>query len=106
MVQILLAPPVTLIIFILLGLGLSRAIAGYAAAGGESERKLESYACGHRQVTHSVSPDYSQFFPYAFFFTIMHVLALVVATAPPGQLILPLLYIAGGLLALVIIFRR
>ncbi|MCL1975230.1 MAG: hypothetical protein FWG61_03600 [Firmicutes bacterium] len=106
MAQILLTPPVTLLIFLVLGLALSRAVAGYSAVGGENVRKLESYACGHRQVNHSVSPDYSQFFPYAFFFTIMHVLALVVATAPVGELILPLLYIASGLLALVIIFRR
>jgi NADH-quinone oxidoreductase subunit A len=106
MVQILLSPPLTLLIFILLGLALSRALSSYAAKGAENERKLESYACGQRQVTHSVSPDYSQFFPYAFFFTIMHVLALVVVTAPPGALSLPLLYVAGGLLALIIIFRR
>jgi NADH-quinone oxidoreductase subunit A len=106
MVQILLSPPVTLVIFLLLGLGLSRAVAAYAATGAPSERKHESYACGQRQVEHSVSPDYSQFFPYAFFFTIMHVLVLVVATAPPGALSLPLLYVAGGLLALIIIFRR
>lgn len=113
--HILLSPPVTLLIFLLLGLALSRAVAGYAAAGDNSERKLESYACGQREVNHSVSPDYSQFFPYAFFFTIMHVLVLVVATAPAwklgapgamGALSLPLMYVAGGLLALVIIFRR
>ena len=104
--QILLTPPVTLLIFILLGLLLSHSVAGYAATGEKNERKWESYACGQRQVNHSVSPDYSQFFPYAFFFTIMHVLVLVVATAPAGVLRLPLLYVAGGLLALVIIFRR
>ena len=115
MEQLLYYPPVTLLIFLLLGLALSRAAAGYAAVGEESVRKLESYACGQRQVNHSVSPDYSQFFPYAFFFTIMHVLVLVVATAPSwklgapgamGAFALPLLYVAGGLLALVIIFRR
>ena len=106
MIQILLSPPITFLLFILLGLALSQAVAGYAPVGEENERRLESYACGQRQVTHSVSPDYSQFFPYAFFFTIMHVLVLVVATAPYGALALPLLYVAGGLLALFIIFRR
>jgi NADH-quinone oxidoreductase subunit A len=106
MEQILLSPPVTLLIYILLGFTITRVVAGCAATGEEEERKLESYACGQRRVMHTVSPDYSQFFPYAFFFTIMHVLTLVVATAPPGGLTLPLLYIAGGLLALIIIFRR
>jgi len=106
MENILLSPPVTLLIFLLLGFALSRALASCATVGEEDERKLESYACGQRRVTHNVSPDYSQFFPYAFFFTIMHVLTLVVATTPHGTLTLPLLYVAGGLLALVIIFRR
>jgi len=106
MVKILLSPPVTLLIFLVLGYALSRAVAGYAAAGGASERKLESYACGQRQVNHSVSPDYSQFFPYAFFFTIMHVLVLIVATVPANALTLPLLYIVVGILAMIILFRR
>ena len=104
--HVFLSPMVTFLLFVLLGLGLSWVAAKYAAGGKESERKLEAYACGQRQIAHNVSPDYSQFFPYAFFFTIMHVLTLVVATTPPGALMLPLLYVAGGMLALVIIFRR
>ena len=108
--HILLSPLVTFSLFVLLGMGLSRVAAAHAAGGEDSERKLESYACGQRQVAHNVSPDYSQFFPYAFFFTIMHVLTLVVATTPPsaqpGDLMLPLLYVACGMLALIIIFRR
>jgi len=106
MTQILLSPPVALVIFLLLGLVLSRAVASYAATGEDDARKLEAYACGQRELNHAVSPDYSQFFPYAFFFTVMHVLVLVVATAPPGALGLPLLYVAGGVLSLLIIFRR
>jgi len=106
MEQLLLSPPIVFLIFILLGLGFLRLVEPYAAAGADSEHKLEPYACGQRQVVHDVSPNYSQFFPYAFFFTIMHVLVLVVATAPKGALLLPLLYVAGGLLALIIIFRR
>ncbi len=106
MLNLILAPPVTFLFFILLGLGLSKIVAHYAAKGNISERKTESYACGQRQVSHNVSPDYSQFFPYAFFFTIMHVLVLVIATAPKATLSLPLLYIAAGILALLIIFRR
>ena len=56
-------------------------------------------------VASVMSPDYSQFFPYAFFFTIMHVLTLIIATAPVDALTLPLLYVAVGILALLIIFR-
>jgi len=106
MEQLLFSPPVALVIFIFLGLALSQAVSGYAATGELNERKFESYACGQRQVRHSVSPDYSQFFPYAFFFTIMHVLVLVIASAPRNAVVLPLLYVGCGILALTIIFRR
>ena len=106
MQNFLLLPPIAFTIFVLLGFGLSKLMGRYAAGGVESERKLEAYACGQRQVDHHVSPDYSQFFPYAFFFTIMHVLVLMVATAPRDVLLLPLLYVACGVLALRIIFRR
>jgi NADH:ubiquinone oxidoreductase subunit 3 (subunit A) len=44
--------------------------------------KGKAYACGEDMQENRVQPDYRQFFPFAFFFTIMHVLALVVATVP------------------------
>ena len=104
--EILLSPPIALTLLIVLGLFLSYMVSFLSAKGAESDRKVEAYACGQRNVTHSVSPDYNQFFPFAFFFTIMHVLVLVVATAPVGALTLPLIYVAVGVLALLIIFRR
>lgn len=102
---IVLAPPIALALLILVGLGGSHAAASLSAHGKDSKRKLEAYACGQRNVVHEVSPDYSQFFPYAFFFTIMHVLTLIIATAPVDALTLPLLYVGVGVLALLIIFR-
>ncbi|MEG1537014.1 MAG: hypothetical protein RR387_01865 [Clostridiales bacterium] len=105
--NILLSPPIAFLLLVALGFALSHAASGLAATGsGISDRKLESYACGQRNVSHSVSPDYGEFFPYAFFFTIMHVLVLVIATAPKDVLTLPLLYVGAGVLALSIIFRR
>ena len=103
--NILLAPPITFILLVLLGMALSHFAASLSAHGSDSDRKLEAYACGQRNVVHKLSPDYSQFFPYAFFFTIMHVLTLIIATAPVDALTLPLLYVAVGILALLIIFR-
>lgn len=76
------------------------------AVGSESAGKYTSYACGQGNVPNRVSPDYSQFFPYAFFFTIMHVLVLVLATVPNDVLLLPLIYLGIGFLALFILFRR
>jgi NADH:ubiquinone oxidoreductase subunit 3 (subunit A) len=48
--------------------------------------KGKAYACGEDIQDHRASPDYRQFFPFAFFFTIMHVLALVVATVPSSSI--------------------
>ena len=78
----------------------------YAARGSTSREALDAYACGHRGYENYVNPDYTQFFRYAFVFSVMHVLALSVATAPKGAALLPLAYIAGGVLTLVIIFRK
>lgn len=103
--NILLSPPIAFFLLILVGIGISYATASLAAHGRDSKRKLEAYACGQRNVVHNVSPDYSQFFPYAFFFTIMHVLTLIIATAPVAALTLPLLYVGAGVLSLLIIFR-
>jgi NADH-quinone oxidoreductase subunit A len=103
--DILFSPFVVFCFFLLLGLLVLWFFSHFSSVGKESERKYESYACGQRDVHHNVSPDYNQFFPYAFFFTIMHVLVLVIATAPKDALLLPLICIAVGALSLVIIFR-
>jgi NADH-quinone oxidoreductase subunit A len=47
--------------------------------------KRKPYACGEEVSDHRAQPDYSQFFVFAFFFTVMHVVALVVATVPHGE---------------------
>jgi len=104
--NILLSPPIAFLIFIVLGMVLSFLASKLAAVGADTELKKMSYACGQKNVAHHIRPDYSQFFPYAFFFTIMHVLVLVIATVPRDVLTLPLLYFVAGVLALVILFRR
>ena len=70
--------------------------------------KLKSYACGEDYKNHRVRPEYRQFFPFAFFFTIMHVVALMVATVPSGSTsVLPLAitYLVGAAIGLFILFR-
>jgi NADH-quinone oxidoreductase subunit A len=72
------------------------------------------YAGGESLEKHRVQPDYSQFFPFAFFFTILHVVTLIVATSPAGtagagiggSVAFAILYVLGALLALYILFRR
>ncbi len=75
----------------------------------EGSGKGKAYACGEDVKDHRAQPDYQQFFPFAFFFTIMHVLALMVATVPGGSL--PATAIAAGYavslaIGLFVLFRK
>jgi len=47
--------------------------------------KYAAWACGEDVKDHRSQPDYRQFFHFAFFFTVMHVIALIVATVPRGS---------------------
>ena len=72
-----------------------------------SERK--PYACGEPFEGHLIQPDYSQFFSFALFFTILHVVALVIVTVPMetrGILALAVSYIVGASVGLWILLRR
>ena len=69
----------------------------------------KAYACGENVPSHRVQPDYRQFFPFAFFFTIMHVMALMAATVPsgyPAASLCAAVYVAGSAIGLFILFRR
>jgi hypothetical protein len=69
----------------------------------------KAYACGEDVEDHHAGPEYSQFFPFAFFFTIMHVFALVVATVPAGDLgamAVAACYVIGSAIGLFILFRE
>jgi NADH:ubiquinone oxidoreductase subunit 3 (subunit A) len=71
--------------------------------------RLKAYACGEDVLKNRVQPDYSQFFPFAFFFTVMHVMALMVATVPAGAptaTLCAVWYLAGSAIGLFILFRR
>ena len=81
-INIVTSVPVLFIIFFLIAYLFIAFMGNYAAVGAESERKVEAYASGQRHAKHRAAPDYSTFFPFAMFFTLMHVLTLVVTTAP------------------------
>ena len=106
MSELIYSSPIVFLIFMVISLALSRLFSLYSYQNPQRDHGLDAYACGERNVRHYINPDYSQFFPFAFFFTIMHVLALVVATAPYEALLLPLGYVAAGVLAMVIIFKN
>jgi hypothetical protein len=110
MSALLLVPPVALTLLVLVVWALSHA-AGTLGFKRKGERGAldKPYAGGESIGTHRVQVDYAQFFPFAFFFTILHVVTLVVATAPARNLqglAISLIYVMGALLGLLILFRR
>jgi NADH:ubiquinone oxidoreductase subunit 3 (subunit A) len=111
MSTLLFLPPIAfLVVFIFMALQLK----GFAlfSRGLKAPTKpgaYKAYACGEDVKDHRAQPDYSQFFPFAFFFTIMHVVALIVATIPGHSMpavALATLYLVGAVIGLFILFRR
>jgi NADH:ubiquinone oxidoreductase subunit 3 (subunit A) len=108
--KLLLSPPVAFLIMLgvvtLFATALSK-LSLKPKKHGEGEGK--SYACGEDVPTHLMQPDYSQFFPFAFFFTVLHVVALMIATVPIETMesfSIAIIYIAGALVGMAILFRR
>lgn len=110
MTSLLLLPPFAfLVILLVVGLGfrLLRVFA-FVPPRVESD-SLKAYGCGETWPDHKVRPDYSEFFLFAFFFTIMHVVAMMVATLPPLTLEvagIAAAYVLGAVLCLGILFRK
>lgn len=103
---IIVAPPIAFLIFAAVFFACLRGFSRYSHISSRREDGLDPYACGQRGFRNYVNPDYSQFFPFAFVFTIMHVLVLVVATAPYDAPVLPVIFIAAVVLSLIMIFKR
>jgi len=110
MTEILLSPPAVLIIIFAVLVSMSHIFSRWAApktASGEEGQK--AYSCGEEFSGHLIQPDYSQFFPFAFFFTILHVVAMVIATIPAeaaGSLVIALIYVVGAFIGLFILLGR
>jgi len=108
--NILLAPPIAFIILLvfisLFSFLLSRLSIHVNKNRSESKK---AYACGEDFSENMIQPDYSQFFPFAFFFTILHVVALMIATVSLmtiGSLTIAMVYILGAVIGLVILLRK
>ena len=107
---LLLIPPVLLTLLVVLVWALSASVSPLAFTRKGPRGALDKpYAGGESLEKNRVQPDYAQFFPFAFFFTILHVVTLIVATSPAGisgSVAFAVLYVLGALLALYILFRR
>lgn len=104
--NILLSPLIAFLILLAVFIIFTFVTKGLAPKGAESFGKGESYAGGENVKSHKAQPDYRQFFPFAFFFTIMHVVVLIVATVPKALAPLSFVYIFVAILALLILFRK
>lgn len=80
-----LLPPVAAGIFITTFVLIARLMKKISYRGEPNEGARASYACGEESPKTHCRPEYGQFFSYAFFFTIMHVVALILATVPSGN---------------------
>jgi len=72
-------------------------------------RGLGPYACGEDLPTHMIQPDYGQFYPFAFFFTVLHVVALTATTVPAvsiSTIIIAGIYVAGAIAGLTILYKK
>ena len=107
-----LAPPIAFAVVLLLVLLELRGmdwLSFHGQAGRPGSGKRKAYACGEDMPENRVQPDYSQFFHFVAFFTIMHVLALVVATAPPRDpqaATIGIGYLLSSVIGIFILFRR
>ena len=103
-------PPVAFMIIFLAAWLFSRLVSRLAfRVKKESEGSREAYACGEENYDSTAQPDYSNFFPFAFFFTLAHVATLIMTTVPFETLqtfVLAAIYIGGAVLGLYILFRR
>ena len=108
--QWLLMPPIVFGIVFVVASGISWALSGLAfRRKGEQGALTKPYACGEEMPDRMVEPDYSKVFPFALFFTILHVVALMVTTVPKETtaiFVIALAYIMGGMVGLYILYRR
>jgi len=73
-----------------------------------SEGLTKAYSCGEELPTHMIQPDYSQFYPFAFYFTILHVVALMAATVPVATIetsMIAVVYIFGAIIGLFVLYK-
>jgi NADH:ubiquinone oxidoreductase subunit 3 (subunit A) len=113
MTDLLLIPPVTFLVMLALSWLHSRGFDAMAfkldPAKPQPPGKFKPYACGEDVADHRSQPDYDQFFPFAFFFTIVHVVALIVTTVPVGSLaasILAVGFLFSTAVAVFVLLRR
>jgi NADH:ubiquinone oxidoreductase subunit 3 (subunit A) len=108
--NILLSPPMVFAIILIMVLFLSKMLSMLAFKPAKKiADQGKPYACGENIPTHMIQPDYTQFFPFAFYFTILHVVALMVALVPIETLetlSIAVIYVLVAVVGLMVLYRR
>ena len=112
MQELIFSPPVVFIIVFLFACLLSYLFSKLAYRGKDRVSGAgKAYACGEdvEVEDHMAQPDYSQFFPFAFFFTLAHVATMMVTAIPletVASLVMAELYIVSVIVGLFILLRK
>ena len=110
MENILISPPLAFIVILAVVLLISLALSKLAFKPARRVEGLtKPYTGGEDIVDNMIQPDYSQFFPFAFYFTILHVVALMIAAVPTATietLTIAVVYISGAIIGLLVLYRR
>jgi NADH:ubiquinone oxidoreductase subunit 3 (subunit A) len=105
-----LTPPIAFILVLVVTLCLAHVLSKLAFRPRKLPDGLtKEYACGEDFPTPMIQPDYSQFYPFAFYFTILHVVALMIATVPVATLetsLIAVVYILGAIIGLSVLYMR
>ena len=105
---LLLTPPVAFVLILVVALFVVYVFSKLAYRPKHLPAGLtKEYACGEELPSHMIQPDYSQFFPFAFYFTILHVVALMAATVPVATLetsLIAVIYIVGAMMGLLVLY--
>ncbi len=106
----LLVPPIAFVVALAAALALSWGLKGLALKPKVVPAGLKRpYACGEDVVGHMIQPDYGQFLPFAVFFTVLHVVALIVATVPvqtPATFVIAVVYLLGAMVGLSVLYGK
>ncbi|MCX8074177.1 MAG: NADH-quinone oxidoreductase subunit A [Clostridia bacterium] len=103
-------PPITFAFILILILLIAKFLKTFEPKTLHNTEKTKTYACGEDFPSQKITPSYEEFYPYAIFFTILHVAALMIMTiafSTEISFIVPMIYsiIIGITLSLIFIIR-
>jgi len=110
MIQYLITPPLAFLLLFLFLSFLVRPLRKLSYKKGQATNESKKpYACGEDDYNNLAQPDYSNFFAFAFFFTLAHAATLIMTSIPHETLkniYLALIYLLSVIISLSILLRR